>query len=506
VEYVRRDKDVELDTALTRARSDGPRIVLVAGDSAAGKSRSASEALRRDGVLLGWRLVVPLSDGGLSRLADADLGWQDTVVWLDDLDKYLARLDLGTLRRIVAEDPGVVVVATMRTSQLQARQSQLTDPAWDFLTDDAEVTRVDLDAPLSDDELQTASAQISDPALLDALQKGTGLGEWLVAGPELMTTLRDARGLNRAFADTVISWYRTGLDQPLARNDARRLWADGLSPALRQRLLSRGLDEQGGLFEQASVWACQPVVSRVLYEQALISKAAGGYVAHDYVVDQVMREPAHPAVPDQIWEHALQTAACSSEADQRSGLFWAVGAAAYQERAWAHSLTAMQALAEGEPDDAGAWGNIGMLLRELGRLEEAAGAYDRVVARFGDATEPVLRQVVAWTLVNKGLILGELGRSEEAPAVFDQVVARFGDATEPELREQVATALMNKGITLGQLNRPQAEIEVYDQVVARFGEAAEPGLRRRTAKALVNKGVALGELGRPDAAIEAYDR
>jgi hypothetical protein len=34
-----------------------------------------------------------------------------------------------------------------------------------------------------------------------------------------------------------------------------------------------------------------------------------------------------------------------------------------------------------------------------------------------------------------------LGRSEDEMAVYNEVVARFGDAPEPALRELVATAL-----------------------------------------------------------------
>ena len=299
--YVNRDKDPMLDTALAEARSGGRRIVLVTGDSAAGKSRSAAEALRRDRVLRGWRLIVPLSDGGLAHLATADLGWQDTVLWLDDLDKYLARgLDLGTVRRVLGDDPSVVVLATMRTSQLQARQSQLTDPAWEFLTDDSEVTRVKLEASLSDDELQTASAEIADAGLLNVLQEGVGLGEWLVAGPELMKRLNDEAGLNRAFADTVVAWYRTGLNQPLAAEDAERLWVSALSPALQQSCSSVSPANERRLFELAAVWACEPVISRDLYEQALIAKEDGGYAAHDYVVDQIVRDlqRAHGSRPN----------------------------------------------------------------------------------------------------------------------------------------------------------------------------------------------------------------
>ena len=71
-----------------------------------------------------------------------------------------------------------------------------------------------------------------------------------------------------------------------------------------------------------------------------------------------------------------------------------------------------------------------------------------------------------------------LGRSEEALAVYDDVVARYGDAPEPALREQVASALVNKGVTLGALGRSEEELAVYEQVVARYGDATEPILRQ----------------------------
>jgi Trypsin-like peptidase domain len=316
--YLHRDKDSDLEAALAQARGGGRRIVLIVGDSAAGKTRSAGEAVCRDRVLRGWRLVVPLPDGGLSRLANADLGWQDTVVWLDDLDKYLGQgLDPATVRRVLGGAARVVVVATMRTSQLQTRHSELADPAWEFLTDEAQVSRVDLDAALSEDELATAHAQISDTALLSALDKGVGLGEWLVAGPELMTKLGNGSGLNRVLADTVIAWYRTGLHQPLPEDDARRLWTNVLPPRQRQRLLARTPNDQEALFQKACTWVCAPIIDRDLYEQALVTRSNEGFVAHDYIVDQITRDPQRPSVPDPVWHHALQIATVSPEATHR---------------------------------------------------------------------------------------------------------------------------------------------------------------------------------------------
>jgi hypothetical protein len=65
-----------------------------------------------------------------------------------------------------------------------------------------------------------------------------------------------------------------------------------------------------------------------------------------------------------------------------------------------------------------------------------------LIARFGSATELMLRELVAVALVNKG---AALGRGDEAVAVYDDLVARFGTATELPLREQVAkvTSLKN---------------------------------------------------------------
>jgi hypothetical protein len=121
------------------------------------------------------------------------------------------------------------------------------------------VITVEFEASLSDAELQDAHTHISDAALLNALDARVGLGEWLIAGPELMKRLNGSRGLNKAFAEMVIAWYRTGLDQPLAEEDARRLWVGALPSGLRLELLRRQLSDQVKLFENASAWACDPI-------------------------------------------------------------------------------------------------------------------------------------------------------------------------------------------------------------------------------------------------------
>jgi tetratricopeptide (TPR) repeat protein len=149
--------------------------------------------------------------------------------------------------------------------------------------------------------------------------------------------------------------------------------------------------------------------------------------------------------------------------------------------------------------------NQGIRLGELERHDEAIAVYDGVVSRYGTAIEPALREQVAVALLNKGVALGELGRGDEELAVYDDIVSRYGTVSERALREEVAKALLNMGIALGKLGRAGEVLAVYDDIVSRYGTASEPTMRERVAKALVNKGGRLGALERHDEAIVVYD-
>jgi tetratricopeptide (TPR) repeat protein len=149
--------------------------------------------------------------------------------------------------------------------------------------------------------------------------------------------------------------------------------------------------------------------------------------------------------------------------------------------------------------------NKGFTLGALNRSEEAAAVYDEVVRRFGDATEPALREQVAKALFRQGLSLGALNRREEEIGVYDEMVRRFGDATEPSVRGLVAEALVNKGSTLGALNRCAEAVGVSDEVERRFGDATGSSVRGAVVSALFNKAWSLGELHRREDAVGVYD-
>lgn len=142
----------------------------------------------------------------------------------------------------------------------------------------------------------------------------------------------------------------------------------------------------------------------------------------------------------------------------------------------------------GEPPHEAAWAAATNDATDAQALAVASAAYEH--AQFDTAADALSRaressidDVAALAGYNLGVVLGDLGRSDDAVEVNDEVVARFGEATEPALREQVAKALVNKGVTLGALGRSDDELDAHDEVVARYGEATEPVLRQAVAMA-----------------------
>ncbi len=96
-------------------------------------------------------------------------------------------------------------------------------------------------------------------------------------------------------------------------------------------------------------------------------------------------------------------------------------------------------------------------------------------------------------LLNKGVNLGRLQRSEDELAAYDELLARFKDATEPTLREQVAKALRTRGSRSASSSPAhEEELATYNELLSRFADATGPVRREQVAKALFNKGARLG--------------
>lgn len=290
--FVRRDGWAGLCEALLR-----DRFVLLVGESAAGKSRMAYEAVRE--LLPGRRLVVPAVRDGLRAALDLAMEHPGCVLWLDDLERFLGDGGLtGAAVRNLLAGPGQprYVITTMR-AQEHARfiagtgiaVGQLAGDGWrasrEVLYLAAVVT---VPRRWSPAELARAAAHRDDPRIAEALEHAGqfGVGEYLVAGPQLLASWQDAWAPGT---------HPRGAALVLAAVDARRA---GISRPLPARVLARlhesYLEARGGLLlrpeplQGALEWATTPLHAT---SSLLLPVGEQMLLAFDYLIDAIPRDP-----------------------------------------------------------------------------------------------------------------------------------------------------------------------------------------------------------------------
>ncbi|WP_149824940.1 hypothetical protein [Streptomyces tailanensis] len=191
--YIPRDIDADLRHRLGEAAEAGGLVLLV-GDSTAGKTRAAHTAVRD--VLPGHRVLDP---GGVRDLLAvtgvvARAGVR-CLVWLDDLERYLAPDGLSPALLAELARLRVPVVATMRVRQYEtflARDHEdRTDTASRILrmAHPVEVERVWSAAEVRRAE-NSADERIEDAVAHHGVH---GIAEYLAAGPALLTPRRRPR-------------------------------------------------------------------------------------------------------------------------------------------------------------------------------------------------------------------------------------------------------------------------------------------------------------------------
>jgi predicted O-linked N-acetylglucosamine transferase (SPINDLY family) len=132
------------------------------------------------------------------------------------------------------------------------------------------------------------------------------------------------------------------------------------------------------------------------------------------------------------------------------------------------------------PAYAEAFGNLGNILQELGRFEEALASYGKAIAIKAELSQELL-----WNRVHA---LKELKRFEEVLATCDEALA---------IKPDFAEALCIRGNALQELKRFGEALPSYDKALALSPDYAE---------ALRNRGNALLELQRFDEALASLDR
>jgi tetratricopeptide (TPR) repeat protein len=490
--YLPREVDADLRAAVRSAlNSSGPWMVVATGSSKVGKSRALFEALLHCSRSAELELIAPVdAEAVLSLTQDETPGGTRSVLWLDDLEPFLAQgLTLHALRQWQA-GPGVRIVAATYSGKIGdlTRRSAAAAP----LTIAAEMLEQAVQVRVgrtTRTELEPLRSELTDDALATIEQHG--LAAYLVAAPALVRKLETGRHTptepecpeGRAVVLAAVDWVRCGRRDPIPVATLRELWPS---------YLRAELHETAEGFETGLEWALRGVAGTI----ALLLQEEEGYRAYDYAVQSVEDMIGRPP-EDAAWVRAIEGA------NDTQAL--SVGASAYLHGSFRNALTAFKVASNSPSAEvaASAAFNLGTTLSQLERFDEAISVSDEVLARFGD--DPALGEQTAGAMVNKGTALTGMGRQGEAIDAYDQALRRLGSASEAGLREQVAKASVGKAIALSEIGETDRAIALYDEVLERFGQARESALREVVAGALFNKGAILVNVGRVEEAVALYD-
>ncbi|MFE0591693.1 helix-turn-helix domain-containing protein [Micromonospora echinospora] len=295
--YVWRVFDGRLRAAVTAGC-----FLLLVGSSSVGKTRSAYEAIRA--CVPDWQLVHPPDTDAVQTLAQSPPS--RTVVWLDELQRYLSEPSItdGSIRALQAS--GAIVVGTIWPEFYLQRSVHASSDA-----DGHRVlklaTVIDVADTLTDEERQTATTLADSDSRLRAALSITDVGpiQVLAAGPALVrrwvqapdpyakaviTSAVDARRMgawsalsDKFFAAAVIG-YLTPVQKALAP-------ADWLDTALAYALTP----VQGA----ATTLTPIPATGRML-------GVVAGHVVADYLLEHAQRTRRTTPVPDACWEALLE--------------------------------------------------------------------------------------------------------------------------------------------------------------------------------------------------------
>lgn len=299
--YVTRDQDEQvLRPALREMAGEQPphpvRLVLVAGQSTAGKSRAAFEAMRAE--LADWRLFRPPGVGTIKQVLADQVDLRRTVVWLDEIQELLEHPDGAEQLQLLlnlCRGP-TVVLATVRAD---AEDTLSRRPAWARITS-APAVRIPLKRAATHAELDRAG-ELDDSWIAEAREKITeegrrhGIAEWLAAGPQLLDRLCRARDgdnhehqVGAAIVHAAIDFYRAGYTTPIPNAllaEAQGLYLD--DPA--------GTDS-AKVFRRSLKWARTPVAGA----SALLEHQQGhGDRAFDYLIGHAAQHGG--PIPPTMW-------------------------------------------------------------------------------------------------------------------------------------------------------------------------------------------------------------
>jgi TPR repeat protein len=309
--------------ARVRASLKPGQMVLLAGPSKAGKTRTAFEAVRTTWPQARLLIPAPKSLAILAKHPRLQSSSDAVVVWLNDLQRYLTGisdpLTPALLTALLSRPGDTIVVATLRTEErarLLGRDDELTREARRVLEEALEIEL----GPTSDNPDEQAAAQQAYP---EQDLRTYGLAEQLAGAPYLLKQYRDALHadpLLYAVIQTAIDWTRLGMPGPIPETDLSILAADSLFST--RPHLDPTPDE---VLAKIRVARTPPEdAGRVPSLQTVrLPDRSRGYLAFSYLVaadDGQVSEPR--PIPGNLWDEALQRADIDAA--------WSVSIAAYE--------------------------------------------------------------------------------------------------------------------------------------------------------------------------------
>ncbi|KZB82726.1 SEL1-like repeat protein [Amycolatopsis regifaucium] len=397
-EYVRRDMDAELHEAVgDAARRSG--FIVVVGPSASGKTRSVYEAVRAK--LSGWRMIIPPTAGDLDELLLSGIPLDRSVIWLDELTRYLdsGALSLRAIRKILAEQSGpLLVIGTMWPADFDRYcVPPVTEHALDLNADAAAILRLairfDLASAFTEPEYRrAATVGEQDPRVREAIERSAdaAIPSCLACAPELIRRWEQPSDpVGAAVITAAVEARLCGHPAAVPPGLLRSLAAEYLTSAQRATATA-------DWFDSALQWALRPVRGDVapLIPMARRVGELDGYQASDILTHRAARRYGERRQsPDKLWG-VLATHA-DHEASMAIGMF--ASACGYPD----HAEVAWSRLAEA--GDTSAMRALGLARHDDGDDEGAATWYHRAVeAGDNEAMAPL------------AAALQQLGRTGEA--------------------------------------------------------------------------------------------
>ena len=309
-EYVPRDVDGAEHGVRDKVAAAAERggFVLLVGGSSVGKTRTAIEVVTA--LLPDWWLMHPADPAEVAALAQAPSS--RTVVWLDELQRYLDGEHglTGDVMRALLNAPHPAVIIGTLWPDRYAAYAALPEPSGADpyaqereVLDLADVIRIGPEfSPAEQDRTRAAAAR--DPRLQVALESaGYGLTQTLAAAPQLVARWEDAQTASpyawavlTAALDVARLGARAPLSAGLLRDAAPGYWTS-----------QQQAEAPGNWFEQALAYATQKLHGATA---ALSPAGAGigqvaGYTAADYLIQHVARERRRARVPASTWDAVI---------------------------------------------------------------------------------------------------------------------------------------------------------------------------------------------------------